>query len=133
VALPQGLESVKGAQQLYDWFGYWPGFHDAEIETFHLDLDSPSSLIVHTWEMTSRVNAAGHYELTKHVWAEFILSGISDLSLSDLWSHSIILDLVIEKIESGFRLVISSAYGLSGTIETRELSLRIMPSPPNQK
>src|SRR3977135_2195987 len=31
MALPDGLRAVTGAQQLHDWFGYWPTFHDAEV------------------------------------------------------------------------------------------------------
>ena len=30
MALPDGVRAVTGAQQLHDWFGYWPTFHDAD-------------------------------------------------------------------------------------------------------
>jgi len=49
VSLPTGLESIARAQELYDWFGYWPDFHDAEVVKFSLDPAAPSSLISFTF------------------------------------------------------------------------------------
>ena len=131
MSLPAGLESIAGAQELYDWFGYWPDFHDAEVLKFRLDLAAPSTLLVHTWEMTNRVNLQGYYELVKHAVVEFVLQGVSNVNLVDLWEHSILLDLGMDRTETGFRLSFSAAYGLSGTIEAQGLSLRITPRKPS--
>ena len=98
-------------QELYDWFGYWPGFHDAEVLKLRLSIGEPSSLVVHTWEMTNKVTAQGFYELTKHIVVEFALEGISNVNVGDLWEGSILLDLGIQKTERGFRLDLSAAYG----------------------
>jgi len=54
MALPAGIESIAGAQELYDWFGYWPGFHDAEVLKLRLSVGEPSCMVVHTWEMTDK-------------------------------------------------------------------------------
>jgi hypothetical protein len=132
VPLPTELELIAGAKELFDWFGYWPDFHDAEVLKFHLDPATSSSLVVHTWEMTNRVNAEGYYDLTKHVVVEFVLEGMSKVDLADLWEHSILLDLDVDKTEAGFRLSFSAAYGLSGAIEAQGLSLRVMPGKPSQ-
>lgn len=130
MALPAGFELITGAQELYDWFGYWPDFHDAEIIKFRFDLGTPSTLVMHTWEMTKKVDAKGYYELTKHVVVDFTLEGVLALNLEDPLDHSILLDFGIDKIERGFRLSFSAAYGLSGTIEVRRLSLCIRPGKP---
>lgn len=131
MTLPVGLESVAGAQELYDLFGYWPAFHDAEVLKLSVCTDKPSSLVVHTWEMTNKINTQGYYELTKHVVVEFCLEGIVNVNLADLWDHSILLDLGVDKTENGFRMSFSAAYGLSGTIETQGLSLRVTPGKPS--
>jgi hypothetical protein len=128
--LPAGIESIAGAQELYDWFGYWPGFHDAEVISLRLSIGEPSSLLVHTWEMTNTVNAQGFYELTKHIVVEFVLEGISNLNLGDLWERSILLDLGAEKTEQGFRLDFSAAYGLYGSIQAQGLLLHLTPGKP---
>lgn len=59
------LDSIDGAQELYDRFGYWPSFHDAEIISLHLSRASPSSLIIHTREMTDQLDERNFYVLTK--------------------------------------------------------------------
>jgi hypothetical protein len=128
--LPFGLDSITGAQELYEWFGFWPSFHDAEVLKFHLGIGEPSYLLVHTWQMTNKVNTQGFYELTKNVIVEFALEGISNVNLGDLWEHSILLDLGAEKTEQGIRLNPSKAYGLCGTIEAQRLSLRLKPGKP---
>ena len=130
MTLPKDVESIPGSQELYDWFGYWPDFHDAEVLKLHLNLGARSTLVIHTWEMTNQVNTGGFYELIKHVIVELVLGSVTSLNLQDLWEHSILFDLGVEKTEAGFRLDLSSSYGLSGTIEAKEISLRITPGKP---
>ncbi|MFZ0320493.1 MAG: hypothetical protein WAL56_15330, partial [Candidatus Sulfotelmatobacter sp.] len=120
--LPRGLDSIAGAQELYDWFGYWPGFHDAEILSFRLGIGEPSSLVVHTWEMTNKINAQGFYELTKHVVVEFALQDISNVNLGDLWERSIFSTLAREKPNTASSWIFPAAYGIYGTIEAQGLS-----------
>ncbi len=127
--LPETLQSVEGAQQLYDWFGDWPSFHDAVVLRLNLSLGS-STLAVHTWKMTNRVDAKGFYELEKHVVVEFMLTGATCVTLNDLWENSILFDLTITCVDNKFRLELSSVYGLSGTVEAESLSLRITPGQP---
>jgi hypothetical protein len=80
--------------------------------------------------MSNRVNSNGFYEQTKHVIVELVLADVTKLNLEDPWKHSILLSLEIENSEAGFRLDLSSAYGLCGTIEAKELTLRITPGKP---
>ena len=79
--MPAELDSIAEAQELYDWFGFWPGFHDAEVVRLHLNRKEPSHLAINTWEMTKRVDSQGDYELANHVMVEFILGEVSTLSL----------------------------------------------------
>jgi hypothetical protein len=128
--LPAAIEAVAGARELFDWFGYWPDFHDAEIIRLRLEAGAPSSILIHTWEMTNEIDAKGFYELRKHVVVEFVIEAISTINLQDPWDHSILLDLGVDKNEAGFRLSFSAAYGASGTIEAQKLTLRISPGKP---
>jgi hypothetical protein len=131
VALPVDLESIVGAQQLFDWFGYWPKFHDAEVVRFQFELGSPIALTIHTWAMTNRVDAAGFYETTKHATVDLLLDGVTRLDLQDPWENSILLSLGFERIDTGFRLGLTSAYGLCGEIEAEKVSLHVKPGKPS--
>ena len=85
MSIPTGLESIAGAQELHDWLGYWPDFHDAEVVIFRLDTAGSSLLALHTWQMTNKIDEQGYYELTKHVVVKFGLESIKSVSVVDLW------------------------------------------------
>ena len=76
--MPQAdeLDAIIGAQELHNWFGYWPRFHDAEIVSLHLNRRGPSSLLIHTWETTNKVDVHGYFVHEKYVVVEFVLEDI---------------------------------------------------------
>jgi hypothetical protein len=130
--LPTELESISGAQELFDWFGYWPSFHDAELNNFRLSLVETCELTLYTWQMTNKVDPKGFYETVKHLVVRFTLEGIASVSItSDPWDRSVLLNLSIEKSEIGFRLSFDAAFGLSGSIDVQDLSIAITPGVPN--
>jgi hypothetical protein len=131
MSVPSEVSEIQGANELHEWFGYWPGFHDAEIVSLHLNRKGTSSLSVHTWEMTKEVDAKGYYVLTKHVVVEFILESVSGLTLNGFNHQNVIFGLVIEKIDSGFRLTLDECYGLAGILEAKKISLRLIPERPS--
>jgi hypothetical protein len=124
------LRVVDGAQELYDWFGRWPSFHDAEVVSLHLNRVGPSSLVVHTWETTNQVDVRNFHILTKHVVVEFVLIEIADLELADFSKQNVLSGLDIEKTDAGFRISLGPCYGLAGTIDTKTISIRLTPGKP---
>jgi immunity protein 50 of polymorphic toxin system len=124
------LEAVDGAKSLCDWFGYWPGFHDAEVISLHLNRRGASSLLLHTWEMTKETDARGYYILAKHIVVEFVLEEILDLSLSGFSHQNVIFGLTVETVENGFRLTLEDSYGVSGNIDAKQISIRLTPGKP---
>lgn len=50
------FKSIPGGAELLAWFGYVPSFHDAEIIDLHLNRHGPSTLRIHVWEMTGKVD-----------------------------------------------------------------------------
>jgi len=129
--LSSELQSITGAQELHDWFGFWPDFHDAEVIRFHLNRSGPSYLAIHTWEMNKQIDSKGHYELAKHVVVEFILDEVSNLGLDGFSSQNVISSLGVERLKTGFRLVLGPCFGLSGSIEAERLSIRVSPGRPS--
>src|SRR5580692_10626257 len=120
MAMPTELKSIRGAQELYNWFGFWPSFHDAEVVTLHLNRKGPSYMAVHTWEMTERVDSKGYYELAKHVVVQFVLEELLTLSLEGFSGQNVI-----------FGLSLDPCYGVSGSIEAASLSINIAPGAPS--
>lgn len=133
MALPDGLNAVIGAQQLHDWFGYWPTFHDAEIISLHLNRKNPSVLKIHTWEMTNEVDETGHYVLAKDVVVDFVIDVSSADDALELYGFShqnVILGLAIHADDSAYKLDLAQCYGLGGIIKADNISIRLNPGKP---
>src|SRR5215467_7162462 len=125
--------AIAGAQELHDWFGYWPSFHDAEIVSLHLNRANPSALKIHSWHTTNEVDEAGYYVQTKHAVIEFLIdiSGTDDcLELYGFSHQNVVSSLSIEKLETGYNLDIAQCYGLAGTIKADNISIRLTPGRP---
>jgi hypothetical protein len=131
MSVPSEVSEIQGADELHEWFGYWPDFHDAEIMSLHLNRKGTSSLSVHTWEMTKEVDAKGYYIITKHVVVEFVLELVSGLTLNGFNHQNVISGLVVEKIDSGFRLTLDECYGVAGILEAQNVTLRLTPGKPS--
>jgi Immunity protein 50 len=127
---PTELEAVEGATSLRDWFGYWPSFHDAEVIWLHLNRRAASSLLLHTWEMTKETDERGYYVLAKHVVVEFVLQEILGLSLNGFSHQNVIFGLTVETFENAFRLTLEDSYGIAGTIDAEQISIRLTPGKP---
>ncbi len=127
---PRELADIEGAKDLFDWFGYWPSFHDGEVIEMQLCRSSFSSIKIHTWETTKEVDAQGYNVMTKHVVVGFVFKDISTLSLRGFNNQNVLSGLALEKTDGGFRLILDECYGLAGTIEANEISIRLVPGKP---
>ena len=121
------LEQIPGARALHDWFGYWPSFHDAEVVSISLNRESDSTLSVHTWQMTDRVDERGFYVLQKHVKVEFTLNDISALELSGFNDQNVLFGLVLSQGPEGYELQLDPCYGLAGSITAKRIAIQIEP------
>ena len=127
---PVQLEAIRGAIELRDWFGYWPSFHDAEILSLHLNRAGASTMSVHTWEITAELDANGFSALAKDVVVEFAMKEVFDLSLNGFSQQNVIRSLNVEKVEGGHRLTLEDCFGIAGTIDAKEIRIRLTPGKP---
>jgi hypothetical protein len=128
--LPTELKAIDGAEELYQWFGFWPSFHDAEVVSLRLNRRAPSSLIIHTWEMTKEVDEQGYYGTVKHIVVEFIMDRITALTINDFSAQNVIFGLNLAKRDDKFLLNLEPCYGLAGTIEAENISILLRPGKP---
>jgi hypothetical protein len=129
--IPEGLPTASGAQELRDWFGYWPSFHDAEVIKVELNRCNSSSLLLHTWEMTKDVDERGFFVLAKHVVVEILLTSVSGLDLQGFNHQNVIFELAFERLDKGFRVRLEDCYGISGTIDAKDIAFRLTPGKPS--
>jgi hypothetical protein len=118
---------IPGAAELHGWFGYWQSFHDAEIVSLVLNRDGPSSLRLHTWHSTSRVDERGCYIKEKHVEVRFEMEEVLSLALNNFSQQNVVFGLEIVKDTTGYKLLLDLCYGLGGSISVRSLSIELEP------
>jgi len=129
-ALPPELAQVKGAQALFDWFGYWPNFHDAEVISVHLNRAGASSLAIHVWETTDRMDAQGYFATQKHAVVTFLFYVITELELEEFNHQNIVDGLVLLKEDPGLELTLDSTYGVGGRIVANRIEITFIPGEP---
>jgi Immunity protein 50 len=114
------LLEIPGGKALFDWFGHMPSFHDAELLEIDLVSKGPSTLRIHTWEMTDKVDARGYFVLDKHVVVTITLEEITRIDLVDFNLPGIILDLEIERVDEGIEFAWGGSYGCDGTLRAKK-------------
>jgi hypothetical protein len=125
--LEEDLNLIPGAAELSTWFGCWPSFHDAEITSLSLGREGVSTLQLHTWRRTEKVDDRGYYVQEKQVLVNLRMEEILALNLLDFNHQNVIFGLSISPIEGGFEIVLDPCYGLSGNIAARKLSVDFEP------
>jgi hypothetical protein len=128
--LPPELADVPGATELFDWFGYWPTFHDGEIVDLELRRTGSSSLRVHTFTTTGEVDSRGHYVSIKHVVVKLVMDGVSDLQFNGFHVQNVINALLITRVEAGFQIELEPVVGMCGTITVARVRIELEPGIP---
>jgi hypothetical protein len=121
------LDKITGANQVKAWFGKWPAFHDAEISAFRLAPSAVVTFKVYAWNMTSDVDANGYFRNEKYADVEFVLEGVSALSINDLTDVGVLFELDIEEEVTHLKLTLVSSYGVNGTISFAKGSVSLKP------
>jgi hypothetical protein len=122
------LQKLPGANQIEEWFGYWPSFHDAEV--LKLDLrrsPEPSSLVLDVWRTRDDVGVDGSFQRDRFAEVRIIFSDILLLEISE-WNHqNVLAHLDVSEIADGILVVLSSSFGVEGRIVARNIRLEIEP------
>ena len=128
---PKWLTEVSGASELFDWFGYWPDFHDSEVLSIHLNRSGTSIVRVHTFETTERVDESGFFVTQKHVIASFLFEDILDCDLKWFNNQNALLGMRLVREDDGFDLRMQAAHGVEGSVNARSVRIELTPGIPN--
>ncbi|MBP7862739.1 hypothetical protein KA183_13725 [bacterium] len=125
------LEKVPGATVLFEWFGYWPSFHDAEIISLELNRKGISNLNVYFWNTDwSKVLPNKHFFQDKYVIVHFAIENINDLELYDFSHQNVVSCLTLAPKDNLIEIEISPCYGISGYILAEKVSVSLTPGMP---
>jgi hypothetical protein len=101
-----GIESkIQSAHLLTNIFGRFPSFHDAEVESITLtrghkvEFAPELDALIHAFEMTSKVDNTGKYELKNHSLVHFRFLGIDRLDLAGFNHQNVLQSLKIDYVD----------------------------------
>jgi hypothetical protein len=114
---------IPGANAVVAHFGYWPTFHDAEVESIFLHRSETSRIVLKAFHLT-----AG-FEITKPATVTFLLEGIVDgTTLIEGFNHqNVVTGLFVNGLPEGFELALEWCFGVGGKIVCTRLRLEIQP------
>jgi hypothetical protein len=105
--LEMGIESkIQNVHLLTNIFGHFPSFHDAEVKSIALtgghkgEFAPELEALIHTFEMTSKVDNTGRYELKNHSLVHFRFLGIDRLNLVGFNHQNILQSLKIDYVDN---------------------------------
>jgi hypothetical protein len=129
------LTEIPGGAQLVEWFdGRVPSFHDAEVLGLTLDRRGARCTIgIHTFQMTSEVDAKGFFVFDKHAQVSFHLEGVTKLELNDFNEQNVIYGLALSRAaDQAIRLELDQCHGLFSFVEARALKIELQPGKPSE-
>ncbi|MDJ0366612.1 Imm50 family immunity protein [Hymenobacter sp. H14-R3] len=117
---------------MFQHFGYWPDFHDAEVMKVTFEalptLRSAVTFTINAFEMTNKVTEKGYFKLTKRCQIEIQLTGIKKLNFNYFSFQNVLFELWLEKQGSDIKAVFSSSVGMEAAIVAEEaLILSLVP------
>ncbi len=126
------LGDLPGGKDLIDWFGFTPRFHDAELIEIDLSSVRSSTLLIHAWATTDKLDSQGYFITDKHVVVTFTLEQVTHISLSHFHLQGIISDLRITKSGDAYRIIWEGSYGVEGTLCAKQVRIELRPGKPDR-
>ena len=129
-------QNIGNHESLTSVFGRWPSFHDAEVIWLRFDRratslgDAPTvEALIHTFEMTSEVNAAGFYVLRNHVLVHLRFSRVMQPILENFNYQNALLGLRITDImnrqmeDINFEVNLDAAFGVDAYFQCQRIEV----------
>ena len=124
------LREIPGGEDLLDWFGRVPGFHDANMLELNLASNGGSSIRIHTWNTTDKTDAQNYFVLDKHVVVTISLDEVSHVALTDFHRPAIIFSLEITKAGEEYQFAWNASYGVEGSLRAKHAHFYLTPGKP---
>jgi hypothetical protein len=120
--------SIPGADRVIEWFGHWPGLHDARIDEFQLRSDGESRIVVSAFEYGSETDARGFFKTRNACRISFIFRNATALKLeSESGVGTVIFETEWTENDHEITFAWQSSVGFDGSIRARNWKVEIEP------
>ena len=109
------LADVADAKMVFDRFGQWPTFHDAEVISLQLSRDGPSLVIeIYVFQTTRESDLRGYFRRANESRITFLFDDVEDLSLADFNHQNVLAGLRLCRGSDLIEVWIDPLFGLTG-------------------
>jgi hypothetical protein len=120
-----GYPDIQGASELYQWFGYWPTFHDAKLVEFSELPDKCIRCKLLTWRITREVDEKGYFIHDHHIGVTLLMRSVRSTVLERFAIPNTVLELEIKPIPDGFELIFDDVCDGTATVRVRTASIAL--------
>jgi Immunity protein 50 len=117
------LASIEGAAELVHFYGYWPSFHDARVETITIEREGPTVTITFiTNDLVVKDGQKQGDRLAKVTLRWYEVEEV-DLRATEWGEENWVWDLNLAAHENGLRTELLPNEGIGGSILARRMEL----------
>ena len=134
---PASLGLIEGANDILDWFGFLPSFHDSTIIKIEFE-NGNGVLEVAAFRMTDKTDERGFFVLDRHAIVTFHLTKVRGMLL-DCQANPTVMELGIRRLsadnlpasnagasENDLELALDDVCGGSGSIYASEVRVSLV-------
>lgn len=119
------IPDIEGAADVVAWFGYWPNFHDAEVDSITLSRTGESRVVIHAFKTPVEEYAAVTFHLNGFTGDQF---GTTSTRIDYFNEQNVLSGAFVRKLDAGFELVLEGIYGVDGALTCQDLRVSIKPT-----
>ncbi|RZK13913.1 MAG: hypothetical protein EOO56_26025 [Hymenobacter sp.] len=108
-------------------FGYWPAFHDAEIESIYLRRNEPGYWpAISLWIVVDGplTNVGSEVQISRLWRIELEFTEVVDNHFEGFNHQNVIFSFSFQQSQEGIICSIETSYGLSGSITARRVTVK---------
>jgi hypothetical protein len=128
--MQNAIHEVPGADALFQWLGYWPDFHDAEVLGIDLNRSGSARVPFHTFETSNQVGEDRCYASLKHVIISFLLERLTTIQFQGFNQQNVVSEVALVRTKQGFQLFQEPCHGVSVRQAAEHNSIEIEPVVP---
>lgn len=123
-----GSKHIAHYEQLVEWLGCDPSFHDFEVVRLGIDRRPPNghtgptlAVDVHVFATPGDLEADGHFRTTQHAVVSFVFYGVSAMRLETFNHQNVLSGLSVDEVQPNrddtgtLEVAIEGCYGLDGS------------------
>lgn len=122
--------NLSGQENVTEFFGAWPDFHDSEVLEILISRDGASHIDVHCidWRIEPAQQVAS---IAREGVVRFLFGKITTCEIAgqDVNVQNVLQSVFVEEVESCVRVVLNGVFGITGFVEGQDVSVALLRTP----